>query len=142
MYRARCGACGYLCSRERWVDIASILLTAGAVIVALFAAYNVLHYVLFFLATHPKDAGRIGGVLNEFERRQLVEWTPKADDFLKHDDENRTYDDVFGTYRGEHDNYSTCVFPRAVFTHPYDCLLYTSDAADERSSVDLGGRRI
>ena len=26
--------------------------------------------------------------------------------------------------------------------HLYTCLLYTSDAADERSSVDLGGRRI
>ena len=26
--------------------------------------------------------------------------------------------------------------------YPYRCLLYTSDAADERSSVDLGGRRI
>ena len=25
---------------------------------------------------------------------------------------------------------------------PYLCLLYKSDAADERSSVDLGGRRI
>ena len=25
---------------------------------------------------------------------------------------------------------------------PQHCLLYTSDAADERSSVDLGGRRI
>ena len=25
---------------------------------------------------------------------------------------------------------------------PSPCLLYTSDAADERSSVDLGGRRI
>ena len=25
---------------------------------------------------------------------------------------------------------------------PDPCLLYTSDAADERSSVDLGGRRI
>src|SRR5678815_4950148 len=25
---------------------------------------------------------------------------------------------------------------------PKACLLYTSDAADERSSVDLGGRRI
>ena len=25
---------------------------------------------------------------------------------------------------------------------PSCCLLYTSDAADERSSVDLGGRRI
>ena len=28
-------------------------------------------------------------------------------------------------------------FPQAI-----GCLLYTSDAADERSSVDLGGRRI
>ena len=28
----------------------------------------------------------------------------------------------------------------ACKSHP--CLLYTSDAADERSSVDLGGRRI
>ena len=27
-------------------------------------------------------------------------------------------------------------------TLPGPCLLYTSDAADERSSVDLGGRRI
>ena len=26
--------------------------------------------------------------------------------------------------------------------HALSCLLYTSDAADERSSVDLGGRRI
>ena len=26
--------------------------------------------------------------------------------------------------------------------HPLFCLLYTSDAADERSSVDLGGRGI
>ena len=26
--------------------------------------------------------------------------------------------------------------------HHVTCLLYTSDAADERSSVDLGGRRI
>ena len=28
------------------------------------------------------------------------------------------------------------------FLRPNTCLLYTSDAADERSSVDLGGRRI
>ena len=27
-------------------------------------------------------------------------------------------------------------------TRNASCLLYTSDAADERSSVDLGGRRI
>ena len=30
----------------------------------------------------------------------------------------------------------------ATFIDEYACLLYTSDAADERSSVDLGGRRI
>ena len=30
----------------------------------------------------------------------------------------------------------------ALSTLARDCLLYTSDAADERSSVDLGGRRI
>ena len=28
------------------------------------------------------------------------------------------------------------------YEYYYICLLYTSDAADERSSVDLGGRRI
>ena len=33
------------------------------------------------------------------------------------------------------------LFP-PISTHARICLLYTSDAADERSSVDLGGRRI
>src|SRR5678810_356723 len=32
--------------------------------------------------------------------------------------------------------------PTYVFLYYTTCLLYTSDAADERSSVDLGGRRI
>ena len=35
---------------------------------------------------------------------------------------------------------STPCGPKAMRSSP--CLLYTSDAADERSSVDLGGRRI
>ena len=30
----------------------------------------------------------------------------------------------------------------SIFRTQPTCLLYTSDAADERSSVDLGGRRI
>mgnify|MGYP003381664148 CR=1 FL=1 len=33
-------------------------------------------------------------------------------------------------------------FHSFAITHFASCLLYTSDAADERSSVDLGGRRI
>ena len=32
--------------------------------------------------------------------------------------------------------------PAASTPNILTCLLYTSDAADERSSVDLGGRRI
>ena len=33
-------------------------------------------------------------------------------------------------------------FKKALLSTSETCLLYTSDAADERSSVDLGGRRI
>ena len=32
--------------------------------------------------------------------------------------------------------------PNGKAAYVNTCLLYTSDAADERSSVDLGGRRI
>ena len=115
-----------------------MLLWAVAIVAAAFVAYNLLHYVLFLLATHPKDAGGIGHGLNEFEQRQLVEWVPKADDFLKHDDENRTYDDVFGPYRGEHDNYSTCVFPRAIFTHPYEADYALLAPKDGMRLLELG----
>src|SRR5262245_42093969 len=94
--------------------------------------------MLFLLVTHPRDAGNIGHALNEFEERQLVEWAPKADDFLKHDDENRTYDDVFGRYRSEADNYSTCVFPRAAFTRPYDAECILLKPADGMRLLDLG----
>jgi hypothetical protein len=44
---------------------------------------------------------KLGHQLNEFEQRQLVECAPRADDFLRHDDESRTCEDVFGTYRDE-----------------------------------------
>src|SRR5664280_1286959 len=50
----------------------------------------------------------------------------------------------FNAYLGDPDEY------RAILRHllhlgghvDYNCLLYTSDAADEEDSVDLGGRRI
>ena len=38
--------------------------------------------------------------------------------------------------------YATDDFNSARYPYYLSCLLYTSDAADERSSVDLGGRRI
>jgi SAM-dependent methyltransferase len=115
-----------------------IFLWVLVVLVGLFAAYNLFHYVLFLAVTHPKDAGKIGLRLNEFEQRQLVEWTPLPDDFLKHDDENRTYDDVFGVYRDEHANYSTCVFPRAAFTHPYVAEYLLLEPKDGMRLLELG----
>lgn len=111
-----------------------IALAAGA----LFALYNLFHYTLYLLVTHPRPAGGIGHELNEFERRQLVEWRPQPDDFLKHDDEQRTYDDVFGTYRGEHDNYSSCVFPRTLLGNPYDADLALLAPRDGMRLLELG----
>ena len=48
---------------------------------------------------------------------------------------------------GYSSNFSGISYLNRGWSHPHlvgymDCLLYTSDAADERSSVDLGGRRI
>ena len=120
------------------MDNASIVLWALAVIVGLFVAYNLLHYVLFFLVTHLKDASKIGHQLNEFEQRQLVEWAPCPEDLLKHDDENRTYDDVFGTYRDEQANYSTCIFPRVPFTQPYEAEYALLKPKDGESFLELG----
>src|SRR5678815_5834664 len=41
-----------------------------------------------------------------------------------------------------HDGFEVCRRLRNDPSTRKICLLYTSDAADERSSVDLGGRRI
>ena len=55
--------------------------------------------------------------------------------------------DIWGKYaRGiesaEASLYASIASYRDVLVTVSACLLYTSDAADERSSVDLGGRRI
>ena len=63
----------------RFCDCVAVLLVSSGV----FAAYLLLHYVLFLLASHPKDAAGIGHELNQFERRQLIEWQPKKEDFLE-----------------------------------------------------------
>jgi hypothetical protein len=102
------------------LDIILTFKLVAAIVIAFFIAYNIFHYVLFLLVTRPKDASKIGHALNQFEERQLIEWTPQPSDFLKHDDEKSTYDDVFGAYRDEQANYSTCVFPRVAFSRPYE----------------------
>ena len=120
------------------MDIAWIFQSIAATVIALFLAYNLLHYVLFLLATRLKDAGKIGHQLNEFEQRQMVEWAPQPEDYLKHDDEQRTFDDVFGTYLDEGANYSTCVFPRAAFSGIYESEFALLAPKDGMRLLDLG----
>lgn len=120
------------------MNIFLIFQLIAAVLVALFVAYNLFHYALFLLVTRLKDASGIGHQLNQFEQLQLVEWTPQPSDFLKHDDETRTYDDVFGTYRDEQANYSTCIFPRVAFSHPYEAEYHLLRPKDGMRLLDLG----
>mgnify|MGYP003377786319 CR=1 FL=1 len=52
----------------------------------------------------------------------------------------RIVGEVLGKY---HPHGDAAVYDSMVrLAQDFSCLLYTSDAADERSSVDLGGRRI
>jgi SAM-dependent methyltransferase len=120
------------------MEVVSVGVGVAAIILAALALYSLFHYVLFLLATHPKDAGKIGHELNEFERRQLVEWVPTLGDFRKHDDEHRSYDDVFGTYVSESSPYSTCVFPRTLFTPPYAADFCLLKPRDGMRLLDLG----
>ena len=64
--------------------------------------------------------------LGDLYKRQVLSYKPSTGQWLK------TFD---GTNAG---------LPASaeIDAFAYRCLLYTSDAADERSSVDLGGRRI
>ena len=48
---------------------------------------------------------------------------------------------LVGVYYTQLINFGKLTIPFLLST-VLGCLLYTSDAADERSSVDLGGRRI
>lgn len=118
--------------------IVPIFLFVAAFIIALFVAYTLFHYVLFLLVSRPKDASGIGHELNQFEQLQLIEWAPMPIDFLRHDDEQRTYDDVFGTYRDENANYSACVFPRTPFSKIYEAEYLLLKPKDGMRLLDLG----
>jgi SAM-dependent methyltransferase len=120
------------------LDIVLALQLVTTIVVALFVTYNVFHYVLFLLVTQLKDASKIGHELNQFEQRQPIEWTPQPNDFLKHDDEKRTYDDVFGAYRDEQANCSTCVFPRVAFSRPYEAEYVLLKPKEGMRVLDLG----
>ena len=82
--------------------------------------------VFFFQAEDGiRDLVRSRGLGDVYKRQ------PVLDEFLYFSDENPS---IYLEYEWNGEKFNI------LGTHP--CLLYTSDAADERSSVDLGGRRI
>src|SRR5678815_1513431 len=98
--------------------------------------------VLSGQSTHLKDSGGVGRYAAELYRRvvsqSIREYVPEGDvvawDFPNFEEKPRPASP------------SGSGIPRKLknAVRPWipPCLLYTSDAADERSSVDLGGRRI
>mgnify|MGYP003381600150 CR=1 FL=1 len=88
-----------------------------------------MYYVCFFFFFQAEDGIRdlvrsrgLGDVYKRQFQSVSLAWRHI---FLPRMDE--LYSCIRGNINGKIDNF---------------CLLYTSDAADERSSVDLGGRRI
>ena len=73
----------------------------------------------------------------------------QAEDGIRDLVRSRGLGDVYKRQRVQRPEEQVAVAAEVVESHrgslagrPRPCLLYTSDAADERSSVDLGGRRL
>eukprot|EP00656_Telonema_subtile_P053442 TRINITY_DN7756_c0_g1_i3.p1 TRINITY_DN7756_c0_g1~~TRINITY_DN7756_c0_g1_i3.p1 ORF type:complete len:361 (-),score=88.77 TRINITY_DN7756_c0_g1_i3:8-1090(-) len=58
------------------------------------------------------------------------------------DKEDESTPKLIASLTGEVIRTIACGFQHSAAVNSYTCLLYTSDAADEEDSVDLGGRRI
>ena len=76
---------------------------------------------------------QLHGTMRMISRAELlrIQWTPKL--YLHNTPHCITA--YLGALMG-------ATYVHEAMAHPKACLLYTSDAADERPSVDLGGRRI
>jgi len=93
-----------------------------AIVIALFVVYNVFHYVLFSLGDsaegREQDRPRVESIRAAPTDR--VDTRSRAT-FSSHDDEKRTYDDVFGTYRDEASELQQRAFsPASRFRVPYE----------------------
>ena len=70
-------------------------------------------------------------------RRAGLDYWPKLDVTVY-----ESYEDFLEKNPGAKIYYATTKGPQTYVDVHYDCLLYTSDAADDMQCVDLGGRRI
>ena len=90
-------------------------------------SFSCCSLVIFFFQAEDgiRDLVRSRG-LGDVYKRQALPWLLRVEQL------------VLGQWQTLSDAHVRC--PACGSDHI--CLLYTSDAADERSSVDLGGRRI
>src|SRR5678816_3936350 len=101
---------------------------------------NALRYYAESLggAVYPQAAFELGrGYMELGNWKDATEYFSKLQKKEPHYAEAAFYASLGYTKLGDYGHALATVVPLSS-----DCLLYTSDAADERSSVDLGGRRI
>src|SRR5665648_1122421 len=97
--------------------------------------YGVLFHVSFLPV--PLCSTQKGGVLLPFPDRKVPD--------RPYSSVARSVSHLPKPHRGQSFPLRATPWPSPLFRKPmgsYSCLLYTSDAADEEDSVDLGGRRI
>src|SRR5678815_5346378 len=102
---------------RRWLQRAAVI---G---LALLTAITVLHSILNSTAVRSRLRDRVEAALDAAEPRGELEVSGRIDGLFL--EGNRLASEPVGPWR---------------LSGAGTCLLYTSDAADERSSVDLGGR--
>src|SRR5678816_681807 len=89
-------------------------------------------------AVYPQAAFELGrGYMELGNWKEATEYFSRLQKKEPHYAEAAFYASLGYTKLGDYGHALATVVPLSS-----DCLLYTSDAADERSSVDLGGRRI
>ena len=101
-------------------------------VVGFFCLWSVYCGSMFFLCTFFFQAE--DGIRDLVRSRGLG-------DVYKRQDFNFLSPSIYVT-NFQHLKLTLCKIMKSILICFLSCLLYTSDAADERSSVDLGGRRI
>ena len=114
-----------VCAHERSADQIVTLIYLCMVLCVKWGVYDLFFFFFFQAEDGIRDLVRSRGLGDVYKRQERAELT--RDPVVDGDGVDREPAGVEGRTQG---------------ARVHRCLLYTSDAADERSSVDLGGRRI
>ena len=110
-----------------------------SVIHVLYMSHLLLLFFFFQAEDGIRDLVRSRGLGDVYKRQDLLNRASSDGRVTGTEQSLRDTEALIQRWHGK-DRLGYAITPR--FAPTCTCLLYTSDAADERSSVDLGGRRI